>query len=80
MYKRQVNELSRDELTRILREYGEEKWAARIAQFIVERRAEQPIETTGELVDVINVKCGPALVGNLRKDVYKRQVVGGIAV
>lgn len=33
--KNAVNELSRDELTRILREYGEEKWAARIAQFIV---------------------------------------------
>ena len=51
--KNAVNELSRDELTRILREYGEEKWAARIAQFIVERRAEHPIETTGALVDAI---------------------------
>ena len=62
--KNAVNELSRDELTRILREYGEEKWAARIAQFIVERRAEQPIETTGELVDVIKA----AVPKNARRD------------
>ncbi len=48
-----VNTLSQAELTRILREYGEEKWAARIAQFIVERRAQAPIETTGQLVEVI---------------------------
>lgn len=48
-----VNRLSQGELTRILREYGEEKWAARIAQFIVEHRADKPIETTGELVDII---------------------------
>ena len=51
--KNAVNELTRDELARILRDYGEEKWAARIAQFIVERRAEHPIETTGALVDTI---------------------------
>lgn len=48
-----VNELSENELTRILREYGEEKWAARIAAFIVKSRADKPIETTGELVDII---------------------------
>ncbi len=41
------------DLARIIREYGEEKWANRIAHFIVERRAEQPIETTMQLVDVI---------------------------
>ena len=51
--KNAVNDLSRQELTRILRDYGEEKWAARIAQFIVEYRAEQPIETTGQLVEII---------------------------
>ena len=45
-----VNEYSEDELTDILYRYGEEKWARRIAQFIVEYR---PIETTFELVDVI---------------------------
>ncbi|WRS27630.1 16S rRNA (cytosine(1402)-N(4))-methyltransferase RsmH [Oscillospiraceae bacterium MB08-C2-2] len=41
------------ELERILREYGEEKFARRIAQRIVQHRGEQPIETTGELVEII---------------------------
>ena len=45
-----VNEYSEEELTRILWEFGEERWAKRIAEFIVEYR---PIETTLELVDVI---------------------------
>jgi 16S rRNA (cytosine1402-N4)-methyltransferase len=48
-----VNDWSKDELTRIIREYGEEHWAARIADFIVTKRQEQKIETTGQLVDVI---------------------------
>lgn len=48
-----VNTYSEDELNRILKEYGEEKWARRIAKFIVEFRADKPIETTGELVDII---------------------------
>lgn len=41
------------DLARIIRDYGEEKWAARIAAFIAEKRARQPIETTMQLVDVI---------------------------
>jgi 16S rRNA (cytosine1402-N4)-methyltransferase len=48
-----VNEWSEAELARILWEYGEERWSKRIAQFIVERRAERPLRTTGDLVDVI---------------------------
>jgi 16S rRNA (cytosine1402-N4)-methyltransferase len=48
-----VNEWSEEELARILWEYGEERWAKRIAQFIVKARAARPIETTGELVDLI---------------------------
>jgi 16S rRNA (cytosine1402-N4)-methyltransferase len=48
-----VNEWSKEELTRIIREYGEENWAARIADFIVTKRKEAAIETTGQLVDVI---------------------------
>lgn len=48
-----VNTYSEDELNRILKEYGEEKWARRIAKFIVEFRAQKPLETTGELVDLI---------------------------
>lgn len=42
-----------DELARILRDYGEERWAVRIAKFIVEARQRQPIETTAQLVAVI---------------------------
>ena len=41
------------DLERILRDYGEEKWAARIAEFIVRERGVRPIETTGHLVEVI---------------------------
>ena len=44
-----VNEYDEKELHRIIKEYGEERWASRIAQFIVRRREEKPIETTGEL-------------------------------
>ncbi len=48
-----VNSYSEKHLTEIIRDYGEERWARRIAQFIAERRTRKPIETTGELVDVI---------------------------
>jgi len=48
-----VNEWPEEELVRIIREYGEERWAKRIAQFIVRARAHGPIRTTTELVDVI---------------------------
>ena len=48
-----VNEYSEDELRRIIFEYGEERFASRIAAAIVRRREEKPIETTVELSDVI---------------------------
>ena len=48
-----VNYYSQDELKRILKNYGEENWAARIAEFIVHQRKKKEIETTGELVEVI---------------------------
>jgi 16S rRNA (cytosine1402-N4)-methyltransferase len=48
-----VNQWSKEELTRILYEYGEERYAPRIAAAIEARRAERPIETTLELVDII---------------------------
>ena len=48
-----VNEYSQGELARIIKDYGEERWATRIASFIVKAREEKPIETTGQLVDVI---------------------------
>lgn len=48
-----VNGYDEDELDRVIFTYGEERWARRIAQFIVKERENKPIETTGELVDII---------------------------
>lgn len=48
-----VNTYSETELTRILRDYGEEKFAPRIARFIVEAREKQPLSTTTELAELI---------------------------
>lgn len=49
-----VNEWSEDELNRILRDYGEENWARQIARVICDRRREKPVETTLELVSLID--------------------------
>ena len=54
-----VNEYEEDELYKIIREYGEEKWAKRIAGFIVKERSTKPIKTTGQLVEIIK-KAIPA--------------------
>ncbi len=48
-----VNHYDEHRLTDIIRRYGEENWASRIAKFICEARATKPLETTYELVDVI---------------------------
>ena len=48
-----VNTYEEDDLARIIKEYGEERWARRIAKFIVEFREKKPIETTEDLVNVI---------------------------
>lgn len=48
-----VNGYDEDELDRVIFTYGEERWARRIAQFIVKEREAKPIETTGGLVDII---------------------------
>ena len=49
-----VNEYTAAELTEIFYDYGEERWAKRIAAFIEEERKSRPIETTGQLVAVID--------------------------
>jgi len=54
-----VNELPEAELAKIIAEYGEERWAKRIAAFIAAERARKAITTTGELVDIIK-KAIPA--------------------
>lgn len=48
-----VNEYSADRLRKILYDYGEERFAPRIAAAIVAQRQKAPIETTGQLVDII---------------------------
>ena len=48
-----VNTYSEAELTGLIWRYGEERWAKRIAQFIVAERQKKPPHTTGELVEVI---------------------------
>ncbi|MFX4261408.1 16S rRNA (cytosine(1402)-N(4))-methyltransferase RsmH [Pelotomaculum propionicicum] len=54
-----VNSLSEEELADIIKDYGEERWASRIASFIRAERKVQPIETTGQLVEIIK-KAIPA--------------------
>ena len=49
-----VNTWSEDDLTRILRDYGEENWSRQIARVICDRRRNQPVETTGDLVSIID--------------------------
>lgn len=48
-----LSRLDEGELSRILRDWGEERWASRIAAFIVRQRARKPIETAGDLIEVI---------------------------
>ncbi|MCK5581171.1 MAG: 16S rRNA (cytosine(1402)-N(4))-methyltransferase RsmH [Candidatus Omnitrophica bacterium] len=48
-----VNSLTEKEIVKILREYGEERFAGRIARRIVDRREESPIETTKELRKIV---------------------------
>jgi len=48
-----VNEYSEGEIRRILFEYGEERFSSRIASNIIREREKGPIETTGELVEII---------------------------
>lgn len=48
-----INSYSEEDLFKIIKDYGEEKFAKRIANFIVNRRKEKNIESTLELVDII---------------------------
>lgn len=49
-----VNTWSEDDITRVISEYGEEKWARQIARVICDRRKASPIDTTLKLVDIID--------------------------
>lgn len=48
-----LNEYSKEKLTQIIRDYGEEKFASKIAENIVLEREKKPLETTGELAAII---------------------------
>jgi 16S rRNA (cytosine1402-N4)-methyltransferase len=48
-----VNTWPEDAIARVIRQFGEERWAQRIAQFVVSKRKIEPICTTGRLVEVI---------------------------
>ncbi len=56
-----VNTVSENEFVRILREYGDEKWAVRISQMLLEKRAEKPLETTFDLVKVVDAAIPKAV-------------------
>lgn len=59
-----VNNYSEEELFRVISCYGEERWASRIAKFIVNEREKVSIKTTFELVDIIKA----AIPLSARKD------------
>ncbi|GAA0069150.1 16S rRNA (cytosine(1402)-N(4))-methyltransferase RsmH [Clostridium sardiniense] len=59
-----INNYSEQELFKVIKDYGEERFAKRIAAFIVKRREEKPIETTFELVDIIK----SAIPAKLRRE------------
>ncbi len=54
-----VNTYEEGDLARLIKEYGEERWAKRIASFICRERKDSPVETTGRLVEIIK-KAIPA--------------------
>lgn len=59
-----VNTYDEKTIRDIIRDYGEENWASRIASFIVRSRNEKRIETTGQLVDIIKA----AIPAQARRD------------
>ena len=48
-----VNTYNAADLTRVIRAYSDEKWASRIAEFVVKAREKAPIETSAQLVDIV---------------------------
>lgn len=56
-----LNTYSEQELCRIIRDYGEEKWAARVAAMICEHRAQKPMETTFDLVHAVDAAIPKAV-------------------
>jgi len=49
-----VNDWPEGEIARVLRDYGEENWSRHIARVLCDRRKKKPVETTGDLVSIID--------------------------
>jgi len=56
-----LNTAEETEISRVIREYGEEKWAARIAAIICEHRKKKPLETTFDLVEAVDAAIPKAV-------------------
>ncbi|MBQ6255624.1 MAG: 16S rRNA (cytosine(1402)-N(4))-methyltransferase RsmH [Clostridia bacterium] len=56
-----VNTVSERDFCQALRDYGDEKWAARIAQILMEKRAQKPLKTTADLVAVVDAAIPKAV-------------------
>ena len=73
-----INNYSLNELCRIFREYGEDKYYYQIARKIVQNRIDSPIETTDELVDIIK-SCKPQK-GLMKKGHPAKQIFQAIRI
>ena len=56
-----LNTADEKEIAKVIRDYGEEKWAARIAAIICEHRKQKPMETTFDLVDAVDAAIPKAI-------------------
>jgi len=74
-----VGELSQKELEDIFFELGEERWARRIAKFIVEERGQNPIKTTSSLLEVMR-KAIPAKFRRGRRTHFATRVFQALRI
>jgi 16S rRNA (cytosine1402-N4)-methyltransferase len=51
--KELINTYSKHDIEKVIRDYGEDRWASRIAEFIINERSKKEIQTTFELVNII---------------------------
>lgn len=74
-----VNNYSEEDLKNIFYKYGEEKWSSRIAKFIVKSRKEEPIQTTFDLIKIIDFAV-PAEVRNKTKGHYAKRIFQALRI
>lgn len=61
-----------EEIARVFKEYGEERFAKRMARAIVQRRQERPFERTADLAEVITVANPPGRRARIRRPAHSR--------